>query len=131
MEPFFIYAGLLGLIGIVLAVQVTMLRNKKKILHGDGGDMELMLAIRRFGNYAEYAPMGLVLLALTAFVDPFSTGDEWFVDVVGLALVVGRILHPFGIKQGTGVPILRVIGQALTWLAIAACSIYLIVGAFD
>ena len=123
MIPILLYAGLLGLIAVALSVNVTMLRGKKKILFGDGGDKELMMAIRRFGNFAEYAPIGLVLLSLA--VAGGAVG--WFVHAAGIALVAGRVLHPMGIKDGTAVPLLRVLGQGLTWLSIAATSVYLLV----
>ncbi|MEX1108940.1 MAG: MAPEG family protein [Dongiaceae bacterium] len=122
MAPVLLYAGLLGLIALVLSVNVTMLRGKKKILFGDGGDRELMFAIRRFGNFAEYAPLGLILLGLA------SAGGAvgWFIHAAGIALVAGRVIHPLGIKDGTGVPVPRGVGQLLTWLMIAATSVYLL-----
>ena len=76
----------------MLSVRVTLVRNKTKILLGDGGNSELMLAIRRFGNFAEYGPLGLLLLVLVSV-----QAETWFVDAAGIALVAGRAIHPFGI----------------------------------
>ena len=126
MIPILFYAGLLGLIALVLSVNVTLLRGRKKILHGDGGDKELMLAIRRFGNFAEYAPLGLLLLSLATV----AGAADWFVQAAGIALVAGRVLHPLGIKDSTSVPPLRGVGALLTWLMIGATSIYLLMLSF-
>ena len=84
----------------MLSVRVTLVRNKTKILLGDGGDSELMLAIRRFGNFAEYGPLGLLLLVLVSV-----QAETWFVDAAGIALVAGRAIHPFGITAKPGLPI--------------------------
>ena len=41
MAVFFICAGLLGLLAVVLTVHVGRMRGQKKIFLGDGGDPEL------------------------------------------------------------------------------------------
>jgi uncharacterized membrane protein YecN with MAPEG domain len=122
MASVLLYAGLLGLVAIALSVNVTMLRGKHKTLFGDGGHQDLMLAIRRFGNFAEYAPLGLVLLALAQA----GGAVGWYVHVAGIALVAGRVIHPLGMKAGDKVQPLRVVGQSLTWLMIAATAVYLL-----
>ena len=45
MPVFFVCAGLLGLLVVVLTVNVGLMRGRKKINLGDGGDPEMTAAI--------------------------------------------------------------------------------------
>ena len=57
-----LYAGLLGLLYIALAYNVSRLRVGLKIAIGDGGNHQISRAIRAHANLTENAPFGLVLL---------------------------------------------------------------------
>jgi hypothetical protein len=48
-----LYAGLLGLMSIALAFMAGRLRESAKISIGDGGNTELLLAMRRHANFVE------------------------------------------------------------------------------
>lgn len=60
--------------------------------HRNGGHAALELAARVQGNCAEYAPIGLLLLALTEAQGAPSLA----VHALGLMLLAGRILHFIG-----------------------------------
>ena len=62
MPVFFVCAGLLGLLGVVLTLQVGRLRGQKHVSLGDGGDPELLAAIRAHGNFMEFTPILLLLI---------------------------------------------------------------------
>ena len=62
MPVFFVCAGLLGLLAVSLTVSVGRLRMQKKIYLGDGGDPEMLAAIRAHGNFMEYVPLCLALI---------------------------------------------------------------------
>ncbi len=51
MSVFFVCAGLLGLLGVALTLKVGRLRGQKRINLGDGGDPEMLAAIRAHGNF--------------------------------------------------------------------------------
>jgi uncharacterized membrane protein YecN with MAPEG domain len=51
----------------------TSVRRKAKIFIGDGGDDEMLRAMRMHANFSEYAPIILILLA---FVDLLG-GPIW------------------------------------------------------
>ena len=53
----------LGL-AVLLTLQVGRLRTRKKIFLGDGGDPEMVAAIRAHGNLIEFAPFCLLLIWL-------------------------------------------------------------------
>lgn len=89
-----LYASVLGLMMIGLSLAVSMKRGKTgiSILHGD--NMELALSIRRFGNFIEVAPMGLILLGL---MEALGAPSMW-VHASGALLLVSRLAHPFGLS---------------------------------
>ena len=57
-----IYAAILTFVYVKLALNVINLRHQNKVSLGDGGREDLQQAIRSHGNFAEYVPLGLILL---------------------------------------------------------------------
>lgn len=116
------WAGLVGLLGLVLAINVVRLRQKFQVGIGDGGHGELARAVRVFGNFAEYAPFCLVLLALLEM----TGAAHWLIHVGGAALFVGRAAHAWGLAGTSGASAGRVTGMTLTWLVMLAASVLLV-----
>jgi uncharacterized membrane protein YecN with MAPEG domain len=58
------YAGLLRLVRLVLAAGSGWLRSKAGVSLGDGGSPERLLAVRRHGDFMEWVPLALILLAI-------------------------------------------------------------------
>lgn len=59
-----IYAGLLGLLFLGLSFWVVKRRAQFGVMIGQGEAPELLAAIRAHGNFAEYVPLTLLLMAL-------------------------------------------------------------------
>ena len=59
-----VYAAILALFLVIMAVVVIRLRRGLRVSLGDGGHASLQQAIRAHGNAAEYIPIFLVLLAV-------------------------------------------------------------------
>jgi uncharacterized protein len=59
-----LYAGILALIAIALAINVTVHRVKLRVPIGDGGNAEMRRMIRLHGNAAEYIPLAIVLMLI-------------------------------------------------------------------
>jgi len=57
-----LYAGVLGILLVVISARVSVLRGKFKVMFGDGGQDALMRAIRAQGNFTEYVPLALLLI---------------------------------------------------------------------
>src|SRR5260221_11648043 len=55
-----LYAGVLGILLVVISARISVLRAKFKVMFGDGGQDALMRAIRAQGNFIEYVPLALV-----------------------------------------------------------------------
>lgn len=117
------YIALLVLLGVVLTARVIMVRRSEKIGIGDGNNRELAKRIRAHGNFCETAPIGAGILILL----PLLGGREWLVHLVGLMLLVGRIMHAFGISRTAGSSLGRVGGMVLTLFSLSIGAIALLV----
>lgn len=114
-----IYAGLCGLMFLFLAWPITVQRKQKKIGLGDGGDIELQRAIRVHANFVEYAPLALVMLLV---VEQQGVSNA-VVHGFGLALILSRALHAFGLSRSGGYSFGRFYGTLGTWLVITGLAI--------
>lgn len=86
-----IYAGIIAALMAVLSTMAAMKRGTTGIALGDGGNRDLALSLRRFGNLSEYAAMAIVMLLLMELA---GVAPIWL-HAYGIALVAVRILHPF------------------------------------
>lgn len=118
-----LYAGLIGLLYIALAYNVSRLRVGLKIAIGDGGNHQLSRAIRAHANLTENAPIALILLTGIELQE-FSVV---VLHVLGTTLVIGRLLHAYGLSRSAGTSFGRAAGILLTWLMILASSLLAIV----
>ena len=83
-----VFTALLALMLVAISIRITVLRAGKKINLLDGGDEQLRRAIRVQGNFIEYVPIALILLALTEW----SGAQAWLVYCFGAALLPFRML---------------------------------------
>jgi uncharacterized membrane protein YecN with MAPEG domain len=111
-----LYAGLLALIGFVLAFLVGSKRGKLKISLGDGGNVGMIEANRRHMNWLEYVPIALILMAIIEI----NGGSSNWLHVLGGTLTAARIIHPFGITMAKMMHPARFVGATLTMLVTAA-----------
>lgn len=109
-----VYAGLISLVFVFLSFRVIGLRRKARIGLGDGGNRSLMRRQRVHGNFAEYAPLVIVLMALAEL----QGQSTWTIHLIGICLVAGRLLHAYGVSQEPELAKLRVAGMALTFTAL-------------
>jgi uncharacterized membrane protein YecN with MAPEG domain len=112
-----IFAGLFTLYFVRLAFVVIRLRRANKVALGAGGFSDLEGAVRAHGNFAEYVPLGLILLGLFE-----SHGAHpAFVVVLGGLFALGRIFHAQALC--TANLKLRVRGMMLTFGTLIALAI--------
>ena len=114
-----LYAGLIGLLLVVLAFNVSRYRVGRAIPFGDGDHPGLKRAIRAHANLIENAPLALILL-MAVEVQGFTATT---VHVLGATLMIGRVLHAFGLSRHEGRSFGRAAGILLTWLMILAASV--------
>lgn len=114
-----LYAGINGLIALVLAIRVVRQRRKTRTSLGSGGHAALEQAIRVHGNFSEYVPLVLILLALLEL----DGTSALRLHLLGAGLTLGRILHAWGLSSSAGLSIGRSAGIALTWAALFAAAV--------
>ncbi len=117
------YAGMLGIILLVLSIRVVaVVRAKGNVGYGDGGNPDFTTVVRGQGNFVEYVPLIVILIGMA---EAGGTSSTW-VHAMGGALVVGRILHPIGLTNTPGINPFRFVGTNLTWITLLASSIFVL-----
>jgi len=123
-----IFAAVTGLLLLVLSAHVVKYRLKYRKGMGVNDDRDFEAAVRAHANLVEYAPLGLIMLAIAELNGVSSQLIYW----TGMALVVGRILHAFGMINGRGGQhVARMIGMVLTWFAILVAALLLFWNVFQ
>lgn len=118
-----IYAALLAFLFIGLSARVILYRRAQGLSLGDEGDRALLQRMRAQANCAEYAPFGLLLLALSEAQGAPAPA----LHLLGLALLAGRVLHAVGLSADPQVMAARVGGMVLTLttLTVMAAGLFL------
>jgi uncharacterized membrane protein YecN with MAPEG domain len=116
-----VYLGILTLMMLVLGARVSLLRQKHRVSMGTDDRPELQRAVRAFGNFTEWLPMILVALMACEWIG----APQILLHVIGIALVAGRILHPFGLHADRTTTA-RTVAVLLTWLSSLATGGYLV-----
>jgi uncharacterized membrane protein YecN with MAPEG domain len=114
-----IIASVLSIIFIKLSFAVIGLRRKNKVGLGSGGHEDLERAIRAQGNFAEYVPFGLILIACLEL----NGAPWWLVAIPGITLIIGRLIHARGINTPPPDFSKRVLGMKFTFNTLIALVI--------
>ncbi len=120
------YAAILGLVHFGLTGWVVAGRGQYKAIHGDGGNDGLSKRIRAHANFVEYVPL---ILLLMAFLES-SGGNRTALRVMLIALVVARVLHPFGMVAPVNSPqqfALRGVPALITFTVLLVASVMLLI----
>ena len=119
MMSFFVCAGLLGLLGVALLSNVGRVRSRAGVFIGDGGNTELITAMRVQANFVENVPLGLILIWLVStFYGPPT------IATLSILLVGARVLHAAGLLGY--LPYGRPAGATLTLLVLVVSSIWIL-----
>jgi uncharacterized membrane protein YecN with MAPEG domain len=117
-----LYAALLALFYVYLSARTIGVRRNAKISVGDGGDDSMLRAMRMHANFAEYAPITLLLLAFMEI----QGGQSWMLHTLGALLLIARLLHAYGISSLEAPGKFRVAGMAGTFTTIVISALWLI-----
>lgn len=112
-------AGAAALVNFWLSWRIATLRTSENIWIGDGGNPKLTARMRAHLNFAEYAPLVLILIGLVEA----AKGSHWWLAAVAGIFVAGRICHSFGMD---GWQPGRLIGMACTAPVMIGLGIYAI-----
>ena len=113
-----LYAGALGVVFLVLSIRVIAGRQSTKTYMGDGGNPKMLRLMRGHGNFAEYVPLVLVLMALLEN----SGASHAVMHGIGATLLAGRLLHAYTFAFSDHFLPGRFLGINLTFLALLAAS---------
>lgn len=123
MPVFFVCAGLLGLLAVALTIRIGLLRGRKRINLGDGGDAEMQAAVRAHGNLIEFAPLTLLIIYMASDFYSFRT-----VAILSVVFLIARVLHAGGMLGL--IPKGRLVGALASTLTLGVASILLAIAGF-
>ncbi|MFA9382313.1 MAG: MAPEG family protein [Vibrio cyclitrophicus] len=112
-----LYAALLTVVMIWLAIEVIKQRRANLVAYADGGVESLQIARSAQSNAMDYIPITIILMGFLEM----NGANVWFIHVLGVVFLLGRVIHAKGIlaENFKG----RKVGMVLTLI----CMISLIV----
>lgn len=121
-----LYAALLAGMFIFLSLRVIDQRRQARVEIGAGEDGELLRRMRVHANFAEYAPFALLLMALAESLK----APSWWLHMLGLMLLAGRLIHSYGLSPTPHILRYRVLGMQLTFavISLAAMTCFVLSG---
>lgn len=123
-----VVASILALLFLRLSWGVITLRRRHRVSLGSAQHDDLERAIRAHGNFAEYVPLCVLLLACLEL----NGAPWWLVALPGTALIAGRVFHAKGIHELPPNFSNRVRGMKLTLTTLLALAVlnpgWLVVG---
>lgn len=117
-----LYAALMALLIVFLAVRVVLFRRSAKVGLGDGNNPELLKCIRVHANAVEYVPLYLLLMLVLELNQTLPA----LIHVFGIVLVVARLFHAWGVSRHSGVTTGRALGAGLTILGLVVMALLLL-----
>ncbi|MET0250149.1 MAG: MAPEG family protein [Sphingobium sp.] len=119
-------AAACAFLNIWLATRCGRIRMKAGVLHGDGGDTLLGKRMRAHANFAEYAPIVLILFALVEL----ALGTTLWLWTPAFAFLIARVAHGFGMDADRPTP-LRAGGIIVTMLVTVGLAVTALVAAYS
>ncbi|WP_068547146.1 MAPEG family protein [Thalassotalea crassostreae] len=113
------YAAILAILFIALTFMVIKQRKSQKVGLGVDGDDNLLKAVRIHGNFTEFVPMALILLAACELNGSSTT----FLHTIGGALVTCRFLHAIGLTKSRNTSWQRFVSVLGTMIIILVLAI--------
>ena len=117
VTPF--YAGFLALWFLVLSARVVLRRRADSVSLGDAGNKRMLRVMRGHANFAEYVPLALVMMAMLEL----GRTSTYILHALGLALLIGRLLHGYALSFTEKSWIGRFWGIALTFAVVLVAAV--------
>lgn len=122
-----VFAAGLALINVWLSFRVGQVRRAERVSVGDGGNERVVRRMRAHANFAENAPLVLILVGLIEFA---ASPSVWLWAVAALFLLA-RVLHAIGMDGwtlgrafGAGATLVLQLALALWAVSIPATGAY-------
>ena len=107
-----LYLSVFAVFGGVLAFLPGKIRGSSGISIGDGGRPDLLLAMRRHGNFVEFVPYFMIMFAVLEL----NGAGAVLLHCLGLGMTFARTMHAIGLKADTIQSPPRAIGAGGTML---------------
>lgn len=113
------YAAALSALYIALSINVIRGRRRHSLALGDGGIDDMKSRTRAHANFAEYAPLFLILLTLAEYQGLAKSA----VHALGITFLTARLAHAYGLiiaetRHCWFAPRVAAMGTTFTCLAI-------------
>jgi len=118
-----LYAAVFALLFVLLSVRTLLMRRELGVAIGHGDQPKLERTARAHANFAEYVPLGLLLI----FFLEISSGSGLLIHALCELLLIGRVSHAYGVSQIEEDYKYRVFGMALTFTAIISAALRTVV----
>lgn len=105
-----LFTAVLALIFFAHSLRVILARGTTKTNLGDGGNDVMFRRIRIHGNFAEYAPILIIILGLLEY----AGANQSLLITYALIVVLGRLLHAYGLWSAETPGWARILGMQLT-----------------
>jgi hypothetical protein len=122
----FITTGILGFLYLIHTVRVISARSADGgPALGAGGSEAIERKIRTHANFAEYIPLLLFILFL---LESHGIANKYLLVYASL-LIIGRIIHAYGLLPVGGILWARIVGMIMTITALVlGCATLLLLG---
>ena len=118
------HAAGLALLFVLLSINAIRGRREHGIALGVSGNGDLERRVRVHGNFAEYAPFALLLIAMAEI----RGTPPLVLHALCVSLLFGRLSHAWGVSRTDEDLRFRVAGMAATFAAIAGAALALVLG---
>jgi uncharacterized membrane protein YecN with MAPEG domain len=118
------YAAFLAVMFVVLTIRVIKARIRGRVSLGDGGDEALIRAQRIHGNFAEFVPFAVVLIALAEM----NGSPSWSIHVLGSVLIISRLAHAWALHGGMERMTFRKAGMIGTFIVLLGAALHAVIG---
>jgi uncharacterized membrane protein YecN with MAPEG domain len=118
----YLYAAFLTAMLLALTYNVIWRRRRLRIGLGSGGNDGLDRAIRAHSSFVEFVPFTLLLI----YMVEDAGAALWTIHLMGWTLVIGRLLHVWGLSGESGHSFGRMAGSVLTHLVLAGAALFCI-----
>ena len=120
-----IFSAIFALFFVYLSVNVIKARRQNKVSIGTGRNQIVERSMRVHANFAEYVPFSLLLIVMLEI----NQTNIIVILMLCVVLLVGRIVHAWGVSSEDEKFVYRVAGMMMTFsvmIAAAAINVVLV-----
>jgi len=114
-----VFAAVFSVLFVLLSINVIRARRRHKVAIGAGRNKSVERAMRVHANFAEYVPFALLLITLLEL----NKANAMLLIALCSALLVGRLVHAFGVSMENERFVYRVSGMAMTFTVILIAAL--------